>query len=159
MPSLYELTQDAAYLQNLLESGDIDDQTFSDSMESLMIDQKIENVCKMIRNLEAQADAYKAEKDRLADKEKTARNGVQRLKNSLLDYMTVTNGNKVQAGLFTVSIGTSKSVSIQNEAMIPSCFLIPQEPKIDKKAIGDSIKNGVEVPGAVISESSYIKIK
>ena len=50
--SLYNLTIEAQMLQEMLENGDIDETIFQDTLESLDIDTKIENVCKMIRNLE-----------------------------------------------------------------------------------------------------------
>ena len=66
MPSLYELTLQAQYLQELLESGDIDETAFADTLEAMDVDTKIENICKVIRNLDADAKAFKEEKDRLA---------------------------------------------------------------------------------------------
>ena len=159
MASLYELTQNAAYLQELLESGEIDDQTFADSMESMMVEDKIENICKMIRNLEARAAACKAEKDSLAKKEQTAKNGVQRLKESLLTYMQTTKNKKVAAGLFSVTLSNSKKVEIFNEEAVPFTYYTPQPPKLDKNAITADIKAGQTIPGAALVESPYVTIK
>lgn len=159
MANLYELTQTAAYLQELLESGDIDEQVFLDTMESIGAENKLENVCKMIRNLESRAAACKAEKDAFAEKEKVARNGVQRLKESLLAYLQTTSSKKVTAGLFTVSLGTAKSVQIQNKAELPEWCFVPQEPTIDKTAITAAIKAGEDVPGAALVESQHVRIK
>lgn len=159
MASLYDLTIAAYNLQIMLESGEIDEQVFTDTLNSMGDKEKIESTCKVIRNLEAQAAAFKAEKERMADRQKTAENGVKRLKQALLDYLVASNKKKDSAGLFTVSIGTSKSVNISNEDALPENFLIPQPPKIDKTAIGNAIKSGVEVPGAEILENRYVKIK
>lgn len=78
--SLYNLTIEAQMLQEMLENGDIDETIFNDTLESLDIDTKIENVCKMIRNLEQRALMFKTEKDRMSDRQRVAKNGVKRLK-------------------------------------------------------------------------------
>lgn len=158
MPSLYEMTQDAAMLQELLESGEIDEQTYADTLDSMDIDTKVENICKMIRNLEAKAAACKVEKERFAEKEKAASNGVARLKESLLTYMLTVDQKKVEAGVFTVSKRASKSVEIDYEDMLDEKYFIPQPDKIDKTAITKDIKAGVEVSGARLVERPYIVI-
>ena len=140
MASLYELTNDALALQEMLESGEIDEQTFNDTVEALDVDTKIENICKMIRNLEADATAYKAEKDRLAAKEKTANNAVDRLKENLLNHLLTLDKKKVSAGTFTVSVGKSKSLNVIYEDMLPEQFFIPQPPKIDKVGITKMVR-------------------
>lgn len=159
MSSLYDLTNEALALQEMLESGEIDEQAFKDTLEAMDIDVKIENICKMVRNFEADAAAYKAEKDRLAAKEKTANNAVSRLKDSLLMYMTALDKKKVEAGTFTVSVGTSKSVQVVYEDMLDERFFIPQPSKIDKKAITDAIKAGEDIFGAELVEKPYVTIR
>lgn len=159
MASLYELTQQAMHLQDMLEAGDIDQEILDDTLESLEVDTKIENICKVIRNLEAQSKACKEEEDRIAAKRKTAENGVKRLKDSLLLYLTATNQPKVEAGLFKVSKGTSKSVAILDENRIPVEYRVAQPDKIDKRAIADALKSGFEIDGAELSESNYVTIR
>ncbi len=157
--NLYELTANAAYLQNLLEEGDIDEEIYRDSMESLMLDDKVESVCMVIRNLEAQSAAFKEEEQRLAKKRTTLDNGVKRLKESLLNLLETTKSKKLNAGLFTVSLGTSSSVKLLDEAALPACYLTPQPPKVDKTAIGAALRAGQEVPGAELEKSSHVRIK
>lgn len=157
--NLYELTQNAAYLQLLLEDGEIDEQTFADSIESLMIDDKVENICKVIRNLEAQATVFKEEAERLTKKKQTAENGVKRLKERLVNLLQVTNSEKMKAGLFTVTLGRSTAVDVMNEGLLPEDYLILPQPKVDKTRIGADLKAGLEVPGAQLKESYHVRIK
>lgn len=159
MPSLYELTGDLMYLQNLLENGDIDEQVYKDSVESMCVDSKFESICMVMKNLEAQASAYKAEIDRMTARKKTLENGIQRLKDSMMNYMLQSNDKKIEAGLFTVSVGMSKSVHVYDESALPERFLKPQPPKIDKTAISNALKAGEEVEGATIAESPYVSIR
>lgn len=159
MPNIYELTANAAYLQQLLESGEIDEQTYADSLEAMMVDEKVENICKVIRNLEGLATSCKAEEDRIAQKRRAAENGVKRLKDSLVDFLTQTKSKKMTAGLFTVSLGSSVACEITNEEELPAEYLVPQPPKIDKTAITKTIKAGELVPGAKLVQNTYARIK
>lgn len=159
MASLYELTHAAYNLQVMLENGDIDEETFNDTLEAMGGDEKIENVCKVIRNLEADAAAFKAEKDRLAERQKTAENGVKRLKQSLLDYLIATDTKKRTVGLFTVAVSTSKSVNITNEDALPDIYLIPQPPKVDRTKLGNDLKSEIHIEGAELVENLYLRIR
>lgn len=157
--NLYQLTGAALQLQEMLELGEIDQQTFDDTVEGLELDTKIENYCKIIKNLEAQAKAFKEEKDRLAEREKAAKNGVTRLKETLLMSLQALDITKVDAGTFTVSRSKSKSVKIVDETWLPEKFLIYQPAKIDKTAITKAIKEGEEVAGAEMEETEYVRIR
>lgn len=159
MMNLYTLTGAALELQNLLEAGEIEEDVYQDTLENLDIDKKIENICAVIRNLEAEALAFKEEKDRMASRQKTAENGIKRLKESLLNHLTVTNQNKVKSGLFSVSLGSSEKVIVTDQKQIPSEFLIPQEAKIDLATIKKLLKNGEDIDGVTIESSNYIRIR
>ena len=159
MMNLYTLTGAALELQNLLEAGEIEEDVYQDTLENLEIDKKIENICAVIRNLEAEALAFKEEKDRMASRQKTAENGIKRLKESLLNHLTVTNQNKVKSGVFSVSLGSSEKVIVTDQKQIPSEFLIPQEAKIDLATIKKLLKNGEYIGGVTIESSNYIRIR
>lgn len=159
MPSLYEITQNVLYLQDLLESGEIDDQIYNDTIECLCAEDKLEAICKVMKNLEYEAAAYKAEEERMAKRRKTLENGVRRLKDSVLNYLVASNEKKVKAGLFSVSLGKSTSTSILDESKIPAEYRVPQPDKVDKKAILDDLKAGKTVEGAELSEGFFVTIR
>jgi hypothetical protein len=123
-----------------------------------MIDYKVESICKVIRNLEAQATVFKDEEERLAKKRKVAENGVKRLKDSLLNFMQVTSNKKVSTGLFTVSLGSSTAVEVIDEDLVPEGYKV-YSPKVNKTSIGADLKAGLEVPGAQLKESYHVRIK
>lgn len=159
MASLYELTQNVMYLQELLENGDIDEEVYKDSVEAMCVDGKIENICKVMRNLEGKAEAYKAEIDRMTARKKTLENGIRRLKESMLQYMLQVNESKLDAGLFTVSVGKSKSVYVWDEKMLPEQYLVPQPDKVDKTAISKALKAGEAVAGAELVENPFLTVR
>lgn len=157
--NLYEMTQDAVALRTLLESGEIDEEIYRETLEAMDIETKVENICKMIKTFEAEAEAFKHEKERLAGREKTATNAVKRLKDSLLYHLTEIDKKKVEAGTFTVTKSSSESVEILYEDMIDEEFLIPQPCKIDKTGIKKALKEGREVAGATIEKKPYVTIR
>ena len=156
--TLYELTMAAQQLQDLLESEEIDQETYNDTLESMDADTKLENVCKVMRNLEAQAEAYKAEKLRLAEKQKVTENSISRLKESLLNFLQVTGNKKVQQGLFTISRSPIKSVVVDDLSKLPTEYIkVKQE--ADKTALAKALKGGEELEGARLEEREYVRVK
>lgn len=157
--NLYEINGSILQLTEMLESGEIDETVYNDTIESLGAEIAVEDVVKAIRNKQAEAEAIKAETDKLTDKRRRTEAAADGLKNILLTYLTATQQKKVNTGVFTISRGTSKSVEILNETVIPEAYLIAQPPKIDKKSILAKLKEGEVIEGAQLKESEYVTIK
>ena len=159
MATLYEMTAQANELYELLQNEEIDEQTYLDTLEAIGTEEKVEGYCQVIKELQADLDKFKAESDRLAARMKTTKNGIDRMKNSLLAFLSASGQSKVKAGTFSVSIGTSKQTNIIDESLIPAEFKIPQPDKIDKKAIKDAIESGNIVEGAEIVINESVRIR
>ena len=159
MATLYEMTAQASALYELLQAEEIDEQTFLDTLESLGTEEKVEGYCQVLKELQADLDKFKAESDRLAARMKTTKNGIDRMKESLLVFLKASGQSKVKAGTFTVSIGTSKQTNIVDESLIPSEFKIPQPDKIDKTAIKKVIESGDIVSGAELQINESVRIR
>jgi hypothetical protein len=84
----------------------VDDQVLLDTLEGVQgeYELKLEAYCKVIKNLEADMDALKAEAKRLTDKRKVLENNVDRLKKAMFDSMKATGTDKVKGQIFTVAI-------------------------------------------------------
>ena len=82
MANLYVLTENLLLLQEMLENPIEGEEVLAETIEAIEgeYEWKIENYCKVIKNLEASADACKAEAKRLTDKRKTIENNIDRLK-------------------------------------------------------------------------------
>lgn len=156
---LYELVDAALDLQEQLEAGEMDEQAFTEAIDAIGLDKKVENVCGVLRNLEAEAEAFKAEKERLAAREKTARNAVDRLKAYLVENVRALGVNTIKAGIFALSLSKSKSVDVVDPTKVPAEYWIDQEPKLDKMGISKALKSGAEVPGARLLESEFLRIR
>jgi hypothetical protein len=158
MANIYELTAQAAMLQQLLENEEIDEQTYNDTIEALEVSEKVEAICCVIKNFEAQAQAVKVEKDRLAKRQKTFENRVERLRDSLIYHLQTTNQAKVKTKLFNVALSSSKSLKVVDETMIPQEYLIPQPDKIDIAGMKKAIKDGAEIFGVEFEENPSLRI-
>jgi hypothetical protein len=157
--NLYEINGSILQLAEMLESGEIDETVYNDTIESLGAEIAVEDVVKAIRNKQAEAEAIKVEADKLTDKRRRAEAAAEGLKKILLTYLTATQQKKVSAGVFSISRGASKSVEILDETAIPESYLIAQPPKVDKKAILAKLKEGEAIEGAQLKESEYVTIK
>lgn len=119
-------------------------------------DTKIENVACWIKNLAAEAEALKVQKQAFAERQKVAENKVESLKRYLSNYLA---GQKFSTEKVVVSFRKTSSVDITDMSLIPEDYLKYAEPTVNKTAVKDAIKKGVKVPGAVIAEGLSISIK
>ena len=148
--SLYEMNQAAINLYEMLQADEIDEQAYNDTMEGIGADEKLEDYIYVIKQCEADNVAIKTEIDRLkANKEKNDK-AIERMKKAVVDFMNATGQKKANAGTFKLSLRKSESTLITDETKIPSEYLVPQPPKVDKTAIKKAIKLGIKVDGAVI---------
>ena len=165
MENIYELTQGIQLLWDLMEEGAIDDNTLIDAMmnsqEELSI--KLEGYAKFIKNMESDIEGLKAEEKRLASRRKTLENTIDRAKAAIKFAMNTAGLKKSKGDLFTVSVQANpKSVVVDEQYIenIPQKYLIPQEPKIDKKLMKEDIENGVDLEGvAHLEQTESVRIR
>ena len=157
--NIFEMTVAANQLYDLLTSGEIDEQTFNDTLQAMGTEEKLESYCKVIRQLEADAEMLKSEKERIENKKKTVDNAIGRMKKAVIDFMKASGSTKSTAGTFTVALSTSKATKIVDESLIPKKYFIKQEPKIDKKAILEMLKSGAKVKGCELQINEGVRIK
>lgn len=156
--NLYELSLSFQEVQNM----DLDPEVMKDTLDSIedAIENKAENIAKLIRNLESDVSACKEEEDRLKTKRQSTENKVKWLKTYLEDNMKLTGKTKFKSGMFNFSIQKNPaSVNITDEKIIPGEFLIPQPPKVDKTSIKEILKKGIEVPGAELKQTEGLRIR
>ena len=143
--TLYELTGEYLELLALAEDPETDPQIFADTMEGLEgeIEQKADGYARVIRQLDADSTALKAEIDRLTARKKAIDNSIDRMKESLKNAMILTNKTKFKTELFAFGVRNNPpKLVIDHPDQIPASFLIPQEPKIDNAGIKDALKAG-----------------
>jgi len=117
----------------------------------------ISRLCKVYANLKAQADAIKAEKARIAEKQKTAENAVDRLKQYIKLIMQKTGNDKLTDGSFKVALRLSEAVNITDESKLASEYMrVSYEP--NKTAIKADLKAGKVIDGAELTVNTNVVI-
>ena len=155
MPNLYEIDQ--AILDCIdQETGEIIDRARLDALQMERAS-KIEGVACWIKNLAADAAAYKAEKEAFAEREKAALKKAEGLKAWLADAL---GGQKFSTWRCAVAFRRSEAVEITDEAALP------REMKTEKRtytpnktAIKAAIKAGEYVPGACLVDKLNASVK
>ena len=144
------MKQAAISLYEMLQADEIDEQAYNDTMEGIGADEKLEDYIYVIKQYEADNVAIKTEIDRLKTNKEKNDKAIDRMKKAVVDFMNATGQKKANAGTFKLSLRKSESTLITDETKIPSEYLVPQPPKVDKTAIKKAIKLGIKVDGAVI---------
>ena len=119
-------------------------------------DEKIENLALWYKDLIAEANALKEEKEAFATREKAAKNKAESIKN-YLSY--VLNGENFKTTKCALSFRNSEKTVIDDIYSIPENFLKYSEPKADLTEIKKAIKNGEEIKGAHLEATVNIQIK
>jgi hypothetical protein len=159
MATLFEFTEAAQFLYELLQAEEIDEQTFTDTLEAMGVEEKLEAYCQIIGQLNADIEMFKTEAARIAARKKTAENSVERMKQAILIYLKQSGQTKSKAGTFSVALSTSKSVQVTDESKIPPQYLVIQPPKVDKIAIREALNKGDTVEGAELVEKEGVRIR
>lgn len=138
------------------ETGEILNAEDLDALE-LARDEKIEGVGLWIKNLQAEAEAVKKEKDAMADRQHRLEKKAESLKNYLAWAL---QGEKFSTPRIAMSWRKSESVLIPDEALLDDRFVnVTMVKKPDKKLIKDTLKAGREVPGAELVTKQNLQIK
>lgn len=137
------------------ETGEILDSDRLDQLE-MERDTKIENIALYIKNLTADAEALKAEKQSFAERQKAAENKAESLKKYLAGYLA---GQKFSTPRVAISFRKTSSVNVTDMTLIPNEYLKFADPTPDKTAIKNAIKAGNSVSGAEIVEGQSMSIK
>ena len=139
------------------ETGEIIDLERLEALE-MERDRKISNVACWIKDLKAEAEAIKAEKQALDKRQKAAENKAESLKTWL---QTVLEGEKFKDSRCSISYRKSERVVFSDNfpfSSLPAQFKkVTIEPK--KTEIKDFLRTGASIDGVELVESTNIQIK
>ena len=158
MSSLYELTSEFQALADMEAGNDEDfaaalDETLS--AQGQQLEDKIEATIIVSRQLEADAEACKAEAKRLTDRAKAFERNADACRERVLWAMEATSRDKIKRPLFTITRAKPRPVlAIDDESLIPSDYVVEKVTRSpDKKALLDALKSGEKLPGVHVGES------
>ena len=162
MSTLYELTEQFQELLSMALDPDVDEQALADTMEGIEceIKEKADGYAKVIKSLEADVEALKAEEARLAGRRKNISANIDRMKRALESSMRATGKTKFKTTLFSFGIQKNPaSLKIDNPDRVPAEFLIPQDPKIDTVGIKKELKEGTVFDWCHLEQGESLRIK
>ena len=157
MATLYELTGQFLDIYNM----ELDEETKLDTLDSIdwetEYETKVENYIKVMKNLEADIEARKAEIKRLTELNKADEKKKDHLKDTLSESMILTGHERVDTPLFKVSFRKSEAVEV-DDLLLPESYKVATY-KPDKKRLKEDLKNGLEISGAELVERKNLSIR
>ena len=163
MRPLYEIKQEILDCVDQ-ETGEILDSDRLDALE-MEKDLKIEGVALWVKDLKAEADAVKAEADKLTARKKALDNKIESIKAWLLYAL---DGGKLKTARCNVYPTHSQRVAVADEPELirflqtleePEKFLRFKDPELRKDEIKKALKDGTIIPGASLEETESVVIK
>lgn len=153
---LYEITDIYANLEAI--EDDVDISSALANVEGALED-KLESIAKVIKNLDAMAEAYEDEERRLRDKKLAAKKRIDGLKKYVKNNLEVIGKDKMEAGIFKWSLQYSPpKLVITDESKIPDEFFV-----IERKPIKSEIKKAIEaeqtIDGAEIVREKHLRLR
>lgn len=165
MATLYELTTEYMELLAMLEDPDVDEDLIADTLEGIdgELEVKADGYARVMRQMDADAKAIKAEEERLANRRKSLENRAANLKSRLQQMMEITGKVKFKTELFSFGIQKNPAAVVIDEQYIeniPEEYLIRQDPKIDRAKLKEDLKAGKDLDGiAHLEQTESLRIR
>lgn len=134
----------------LQDNYDLDPQTLLDTLEGeTNLNETLMAVAEHIQEIEALNVGLKYHIDALQERFSRQKKATETLRNVILSAMDRAEIKTIRGPLFTLTVRDTKPVAIvDDEVLVPAGFFVPQDPKLDKKALSEALNEGVEIPGA-----------
>ena len=165
---LYELTNDYRALMNAIDNDEIPEEAVNDTLEAITgeIEVKADEIACLLKNLNADIAAFKAEETRLAERRKQKERMYERIKKYLSEELLKANVTSVDTARNKISFRRSESVSIADEGKFLAWAVIHRDdlikygdPAPKLTAIKQAIQSGTVIEGVTIKTSNNIQLK
>ena len=159
--NLFELTENYVKFFTMFEEADEITEELEEMANNLniAIEEKSDNYVKMIKNLDADVEAFKNVEKQFNKKRKTAENKIAWLKKNLQASMEQTGRKKVETELFTISIQkNTPSLDITSEENIGDEYY-KVERTLNKRDLLNDIKEGLIIDGVGIKQTESLRIR
>lgn len=163
--ALYQIAETYRDAVDKLSDMDLPAEAVADTLDAIQgeLQVKATNVAAFAQNLEALAESIKFAEERMSHRRKVIENRVASIKSYIKTCMESAGVSKIESPEFKLSICKNPpSVEITDEGSVPNEFKKqppPPPPTLDKKAIAEALKNGIDVPGARLIQGTRLDIK
>jgi len=160
--NLFKITTKAKELSFALESGELTEELKKELViNQTELQEKAINYGFAVKMLESDVDIIEVEIKRLNGLKTAKNNAIERMKESVLNAMSIYGIEKVTSPTLTLSVRLNPaSVSIPMQELLDSKFLIEKTTiQADKVAIKKAIESGENVEGATLVRTQSLLIK
>lgn len=164
----YEIAADYWRLLDAIENGEIPEAALVDTLESVtaLLEDKADNIACIIKELTAEAEAIKAEEDKLAERRKRKLKRAERLTEYLAECLTNAGCTKIETARNVISFRkTPGKVVFDDEKGFIEWAKVHAEgllnygnPKVDRTAVKVALENGAQIAGCRVESSLNIQI-
>ena len=160
MTNMYALTKAYEEVKLLAENGE----DVTDTLLSLEgdIEVKAENTNKVIKMFNGYNTSIEEEIKRLTEIKKHNENTIERLKSGIENMMIALNKTELKTALFTAKwVKNPPKVIIDDEKNVPAKYLtyVPATTTVNKNALKEDLKNGIELPYAHLEQGRRLDFK
>jgi len=159
MASIYKLTGDFAQLQQLVESGEIDETQAADTFDAIKADleTKAVNSGYVVKNLEADVEARAEAIKQLSERNKKTKKAIFAIKQRAMYAMETADIKKIDDPIMPVRIKNNpEKADVIDEKNIPA-FYFRQKYELDKARLKTDLKAGKPVTGAKLTRETRIE--
>lgn len=161
----FELAAQYRQLADMLAERHDDPQLVADTLESLSgpLDERLENLAKMVRNIETAAAGVTQTIANLENRHAALERAAQRGRSLILELMRTSGRERATTALFSIAVKKNPPVVIvDSPTQLPADYLTYHEapaPTPNKKAIAAALKAGMAVPGVHSEQGVRLEIQ
>jgi hypothetical protein len=165
---LYELTNDYLAFMQAIDNDEIPEEAIADTLEAITasIEEKADSIACLLKNLDAECIAIKAEEQRLAERRKAKEKAHERIKQYLSETLQNAGIDKIETARNRITFRKSEKVEICDAdaffewaSFYRDDLLTYSDPKANLTEIKRALKDGAEVVGAELRINQNIQIK
>lgn len=138
-----------------VSTGELIDTVALDALK-MERDTKIRNIACWIRNLDAEEFALAEQEKIFKNRKQAAHNKKEQLKNYLAAFL---NGEKWKNNEVSISWRKSTSVEVTDVKKLSSYYLRYKEPEVNKTLLGNDLKAGIKLDGAVLVDKNNMSVR
>lgn len=162
---LYELANDYMALMQAIDNDEIPEEAIADTLEAIKgeIEIKADNIACMLKNLDADVAAIKAEETRLAARRKAKEKLHEKIKSYLSNMLQNVGVGEVETARNKITFRKSEAVNVDASFIKWALenrddLLTYAAPTANKTEIKKALKGGAEIPGAQLVTNQNIQI-
>lgn len=152
---LYEIKKE---YEDALEIENEEERALAISKTNELLENKVENIGKYLRNIDIDAESLDQEIKRLSARKTAMTNKKENIKKFLMGFMLLNGFTKIKTPLLSFTVSDCQpSVQIENESLIPDEYKII-EARVSKTKIKEALEKGEIIRGASLTTKKSLRI-